>query len=116
MCKVFQMLELPSELEEKETYQALLLTERSLFLESAVNGSRLQLEDRRSFSALLSSALDTYEAACSEASAVGVDLVTKVGGAVGRGTAVTLHIAGICRQLGLCSVMLLLLDNFDNNR
>ena len=110
------MLELPSELEEKETYQALLLTERSLFLESAVNGSRLQLEDRRSFSALLSSALDTYEAACSEASAVGVDLVTKVGGAAGRGTAVTLHTAGICRQLGLCSVMLLLLDNFDNNR
>ena len=110
------MLELPSELEEKETYQALLLTERSLFLESAVNGSRLQLEDRRSFSALLSSALDTYEAACAEASAVGVDLVTKVGGAAGRGTAVTLHTAGICRQLGLCSVMLLLLDNFDNNR
>ena len=111
------MLELPSELEEKETYQALLLTERSLFLEAAVNGSRLQLEDRRSFSALLSSALDTYEAACSEASAVGVDLVTKVGGAAGRqGTAVTLHPAGICRQLGLCSVMLLLLDNFDNNR
>ena len=84
MCKVFQMLELPSELEEKGTYQALLLTERSLFLESAVNGSRLQLEDRRSFSALLSSALDTYEAACSEASAVGVDLVTKVGGAAGN--------------------------------
>ena len=84
MCKVFQMLELPSELEEKETYQALLLTERSLFLESAVNGSRLQLEDRRSFSALLSSALDTYEAACSEASAVGVDLVTKVGGGPGN--------------------------------
>ena len=110
------MLELPSELEEKETHQALLLTERSLFLETAVNGSRLQLEDRRSFSALLSSALDTYEAACSEASAVGVDLVTKVGGAAGRGTAVTLHTAGICRQLGLCSVMLLLLDNFDNNR
>ena len=110
------MLELPSELEEKETYQALLLTERSLFLEATVNGSRLQLEDRRSFSALLSSALDTYEAACSEASAVGVDLVTKVGGAAGRGTAVTLHTAGIRRQLGLCSVMLLLLDNFDNNR
>ena len=84
MCKVFQMLELPSELEEKETYQALLLTERSLFLESAVNGSRLQLEDRRSFSALLSAALDTYEAACSEASAVGVDLVTKVGGGAGN--------------------------------
>ena len=89
------MLELPSELEEKETYQALLLTERSLFLEAAVNGSRLQLEDRRSFSALLSSALDTYEAACSEASAVGVDLVTKVGGAR----------AGNCSNLTYCRNM-----------
>ena len=64
------MLELPTELDEKETNQALLLTERRLFLESLTNKTILVRED-------LVAALQEYEVACSQASDAGIDIVSK---------------------------------------
>ena len=70
MHQVFQLLELPTELEDKETNQALLLTERRLFLESLTNKTILVRED-------LVAALQEYEVACSQASDAGIDIVSK---------------------------------------
>ena len=67
---MFQLLELPTELEDKETNQALLLTERRLFLESLTNKTILGRED-------LVVALQEYEVACSQASDAGIDIVSK---------------------------------------
>ena len=64
------MLELPTELDEKETNQALLLTERRLFLESLTNKTSLMRDD-------LLIGLEEYEAACSRASQAGIDIVSK---------------------------------------
>ena len=68
--QVFQLLELPAELEDKETNQALLLTERRLFLESLTNKTILVRED-------LLASLQEYEVACSQASEAGIDIVNK---------------------------------------
>ena len=68
--KVFQLLELPTELDDKETNQALLLTERRLFLEGLTNKTILLRED-------LVAALQEYEVACSQASEAGIDIVSK---------------------------------------
>ena len=67
---MFQLLELPTELEDKETNQALLLTERRLFLESLTNKTSLMRDD-------LLVGLEEYEAACSQASQAGIDIVSK---------------------------------------
>ena len=69
---MFQLLELPTELDDKETNQALLLTERRLFLESLTNKTSLVRED-------MLAALEEYEAACSQASQAGIDIVSKAG-------------------------------------
>ena len=68
--QVFQLLELPAELEDKETNQALLLTERRLFLETLTNQTELGAEG-------LVSALEEYEEACARASGAGIDIVSK---------------------------------------
>jgi len=73
-AKIFQWLELPSELERLEMNQALLLTNRVIFLETIVNNTRL--EDAE-YHELVSSALDSYEGVISEASGAGVDVVSK---------------------------------------
>ena len=70
LSQVFQLLELPAELEDKKTNRALLLTERRVFLETISNQTELQAED-------LVTALEEYEVACSEASAAGIDIVSK---------------------------------------
>ena len=67
---MFQLLELPTELDDKETNQALLLTERRLFLEGLTNKTILVRED-------LVAALQEYEVACSQASDAGIDIVSK---------------------------------------
>ena len=67
---MFQLLELPTELDDKETNQALLLTERRLFLESLTNKTILVRED-------LLASLQEYEVACSQASDAGIDIVSK---------------------------------------
>ena len=72
------MLELPSELDEKETHRALLLTKRELFLNTVTNSSLDKLDPGK-FSDYLSSALAQYEETCSDASDAGVDIVSKVG-------------------------------------
>ena len=69
---MFQLLELPTELADKETNQALLLTERRLFLESLTNKTTWVRED-------LVAALQEYEVACSQASEAGIDIVSKAG-------------------------------------
>lgn len=70
LMQVFQLLELPAELEDKETNQALLLLERRAFLETITNQTELVQEE-------LVSALEEYEVACSQASAAGIDIVSK---------------------------------------
>ena len=78
-AKIFQLLELPSELEEKELYKALLETERNLFLERVSNiTSRRQDVGDEQFSLVVNNALQSYETACSEAGDAGVDIVSKV--------------------------------------
>ena len=78
-AKVFQLLELPAELDEKETFKALLETDRRLFLDKVTNISmrRSEIGDAQ-FSTMVHSALLKYETSCSEAENVGVDIVSKV--------------------------------------
>ena len=73
-AKIFQWLELPTELEKLETNQALLLTHRELFLETITNNTML---DQESYQQLVITALDSYEEICSEVSGAGVDIVSK---------------------------------------
>ena len=72
--KVFQMLELPAELDEKETYLDLLENERKIFLETIFNSTNEGFTDDYK----VVSALNSYEAACSDAADVGVNIVEKV--------------------------------------
>ena len=67
-AKIFQMLELPSEKDRLETHQALLLTERQVFLELITNNTDLE-EDQ--YQELVSEALSSYEEVCSEVSGAG---------------------------------------------
>ena len=68
------MLELPSELERLETNQALLLTNRVIFLDTITNNTSL---DPGEYSDLVTSALSSYEEVVSEVSGAGVDIVSK---------------------------------------
>ena len=68
------MLELPAELDEKETYLELLENERKIFLETIFNNSNDGFTDDYK----VVSALNSYEAACSDAADVGVNIVQKV--------------------------------------
>ena len=78
-AKVFQLLELPAELEEKETFKALLETDRRLFLDRVTNISLMRAEvGDAQFSTIINSALVNYETSCSEAGNVGIDIVKKV--------------------------------------
>jgi len=74
-AKVFQMLELPSETDRLETYQALLITKRVIFLETIYNAS--YEGNTTQFYEGLNSALSEYEVVCSEAADAGVDIVSK---------------------------------------
>ena len=76
--KVFQILELPSELDKKETYLELLENERELFLETIFNGTIDGFSNDEGLHDKVISALDSYEAVCSDASDVGVNIVEKV--------------------------------------
>ena len=67
------MLELPAELDEKETYLGLLENERKIFLETIFNSSNEGFTDDYK----VVSALNSYEAACSDAADVGVNIVEK---------------------------------------
>ena len=78
-AKAFQLLELPAEMEEKETFKALLETDRRLFLDRVANISMRRAEvGEAQFSAIINSALVNYETSCSEAGNVGIDIVSKV--------------------------------------
>lgn len=68
------MLELPAELDEKETYLELLENERKIFLETIFNSS----SDGFTEDYKVVSALNSYEAACSDAADAGVNIVQKV--------------------------------------
>ena len=67
-------MELPSELERLETNQALLLSNRILFLETITNNTMMEEEE---YQQLVAEALDSYEEVCSEVSGAGVDIVSK---------------------------------------
>ena len=95
--QVFQILELPAETEKLETYQAMLLTKRSLLLQSIYNSSydteitgnitlykeviTIMLLCNKLILPLLSqevsAALTEYEEVCSQATNAGVDIVNK---------------------------------------
>lgn len=74
-AKVFQLLELPSETGRLETYQALLVTKRVIFLESIYNSSAEG--SRAEYYQGVDTALSEYEVVCSQAVGAGVDIVTK---------------------------------------
>ena len=44
-CQIFQLLELPSELERLETNQALLVTKRALFIKTVINETHRVQDD-----------------------------------------------------------------------
>ena len=67
-------MELPSELERLETHQALLLTQRLIFLEEITNNTGLGDQDYHDH---VSSALLSYEEVLSQVSDAGVDVVSK---------------------------------------
>ena len=67
-------MELPSELERLETHQALLLTQRLIFLEEITNNTGLGDHDYHDH---VSSALLSYEEVLSQVSDAGVDVVSK---------------------------------------
>jgi len=73
-AKVFQAIEHPFEKERLETYQALLVTKRVLFLANLYNASSLKSQE--SFQEL-DTALSEYEEICSQAVDAGVNLVAK---------------------------------------
>ena len=88
---MFQILELPSETGRLETYQALLVTKRVIFLESIYNSSAEGNSTeyyqvcgwaiRLALTVLIIQGVDTalseYEVVCSQAVGAGVDIVTK---------------------------------------
>jgi len=73
-AKIFQLLELPTELGRLETHQALLVTKRVLLMHALTNQTNMEKDDYEQF---VDSALSSYELTCSEASSAGVDIVTK---------------------------------------
>ena len=76
-AKVFQILEYPAELEEKEVSLASLETSRQIFLNTVTNKTLSHL-GRERFTEIVNKSLEKYEIACAEASEAGVDIIIKV--------------------------------------